>query len=359
MIWSINKAAAQAARLTRARLKQATTLLREQGLPGAGFFSGRSAPGPRPMPRVEWQPPFTPPQAPIPSLRPKRAPKVAPGARYEARSFGHGSSARPYKLYVPRSYHNAPVPLVVMLHGCTQSADDFALGTRMNDLAEEQGFVVAYPEQITTANAQLCWNWFKADEQERGRGEPAAVAGLVAAIAAELSIDKSRIYAAGLSAGGAFVATLGAAYPDLFAAIGVHSGLPCGSAHDVPTAFAAMRDGPRLAASPRARSSAPAIVFHGDRDRTVNPANGEAIVSQATGQAEVATKVVKGRSAGGIAFTRRVESDATGRPLAEHWTLHGAGHAWSGGSEEGSFTEPRGPDASREMLRFFRGHSLR
>lgn len=282
---------------------------------------------------------------------------VPEGARFEERSFANEAGRRSYKLYVPRSLQEGAVPLVVMLHGCTQSPDDFAAGTRMNELAEEHGFIVAYPAQSSDANASGCWNWFKAGDQQRERGEPSLIAGITRQIMDEFPIDPDRVFAAGLSAGGASAAILGATYPDLFRAIGVHSGLACGAARDMPSAFAAMRQG----GSPAGRRSDGAvvrtIVFHGDGDRTVHPVNGTQVVAQmaelAREEMQLGTTVTSGQSAGGVAYTREVHRDATGLSVLEHWVLHGAGHAWSGGSASGSFTDPKGPDASREMMRFF------
>lgn len=285
------------------------------------------------------------------------APPIPKGARFETRSFHNEVGSRRYKLYVPSGYKpGRPLPLVMMLHGCTQSPDDFAAGTRMNELAEEQGFLVAYPEQTKSANASKCWNWFSAGDQQRERGEPSLIAGITRQIMAEWPVDPRRVYVAGLSAGGAAAAIMGATYPDLYAAVGVHSGLACGAARDVASAFTAMRQGGTPAHRGGPARPIPTIVFHGDRDATVNPVNGDQVVSQSKAGTALTRHSTKGRSAGGIAYTRTVESDAGGRPMIEQWLLHGAGHAWSGGSAAGSYTDPRGPDASREMARFFLQH---
>jgi poly(hydroxyalkanoate) depolymerase family esterase len=239
-----------------------------------------------------------------------------------------------------------------MLHGCTQSPDDFAAGTQMNELAEEQGLLVAYPRQPSSANPSKCWNWFSAGDQVRDRGEPSLIAGITRQIMRDVGVDPTRVYIAGLSAGGAAAAIMGSAYPDLYAAICVHSGLACGAAKDMPSAFAAMRQGGSLLME-GAKRPLPTIVFHGDRDNTVSPVNGDQVIAQSKAAAEFQLTISHGQSVGGVKYTRTVQADGSGCPILEQWVLHGAGHAWSGGSPAGSYTEPRGPDASREMLRFF------
>ncbi|KST61101.1 esterase [Methylobacterium sp. GXS13] len=290
------------------------------------------------------------------SVQPGKAAATVPeGARFEDRVFTAAAGSRRYKVFVPSGYTGQALPVLLMLHGCTQNPDDFAAGTQMNRLAEEQTFLVAYPEQPQSANMQRCWNWYAAGDQARDGGEPALLAGIARAVVAEFSADPDRVYAAGLSAGGAAAAILAATYPDLFAAVGVHSGLACGSARDVASAFAAMKG--QGGAPGRNRQAVPTIVFHGDVDRTVHPANGDQVVAQAMAVTGLAETVERGTSPGGVAYTRTVRSDGTGQARLEYWVLHGAGHAWSGGSPDGSFTEPRGPDASRAMVRFFLGHA--
>lgn len=281
---------------------------------------------------------------------------VPPGARFEEHTFANDAGSRKYKLYVPSCYTGEPLPLVVMLHGCKQSPDDFAAGTRMNELAESARIVVAYPDQPSSANPARCWNWFNAGDQMRDAGEPSLIAGITRQIMHDYAVDAARVYVAGLSAGGAAAAIMGATYPDLYAAICVHSGVPCGVARDLPSAFATMRQGGTVAVD-AARAPVPAIVFHSDGDTVVSPRNGEQVITQSKAGLDLRRKVSLGKSEGGIDYTRTVHSDEDGFHILEHWLLHGVGHAWSGGSSAGSYTDPRGPDASREAVRFFLSHS--
>jgi poly(hydroxyalkanoate) depolymerase family esterase len=275
-----------------------------------------------------------------------------------AKSFGNNAGNRPYKLYIPSRHQGEPRPLIVMLHGCTQSADDFAAGTRMNFAAEEHTCFVAFPEQIATANSSKCWNWFQSSDQMRDQGEPSLIAGIANEVMTGYGIDRNRIYIAGLSAGGAASAVVAETYPDVFAALGVHSGLACGAARDLPSAFAAMQGrSPGVASGSTPGSRIPTIVFHGDRDTTVHPNNGSAIVDRAAAGESYRHEVERGRAAGERSYTRSVHLNADGKELIEEWVIHGAGHAWSGGSQSGSFTDPLGPDATKEMLRFFLSHA--
>jgi poly(hydroxyalkanoate) depolymerase family esterase len=269
-------------------------------------------------------------------------------------SYANQAGARPYKLYIPTTYTGHALPLVVMLHGCTQTADDFANGTRMNALAEERQCLVLYPEQTHGANRSRCWNWFKRGDQRRDQGEPAILAGMTREVINRYGIDPGKVYIAGLSAGGAMAAVMGTVYPELYAAVGIHSGLACGSAHDLASAFAAMV-GRNTAATPRAPAT-PTIVFHGDRDKTVHPRNSEQVVSQSVEQNSASStdaSTERGQVPGGHAYTRTVYRDSTGRAVLEHWLVHEGGHAWFGGSPRGSYVDPKGPDAAREMIRFF------
>lgn len=297
---------------------------------------------------------------PVPGGRTRHAPVRAPeplpeGARFVPEAFSSEAGSRSYKLYIPASLPAAAAPpLLVMLHGCTQSPDDFAAGTRMNALAEEHGLLVAYPAQSPSANAQRCWNWFNPADQQRDAGEPFLIAGITRQVIGAYGADARRVYVAGLSAGGAKAAIMGMAYPELYAAVGVHSGLACGAARDVPSAFAAMRQG-GPAPAVRGRRIVPTIVFHADRDTTVHPVNGDHVIAQ-SGGASLRSEVHRGQEPGGHAWSRTLHNDADGRVLLERWLVHGGGHAWSGGSPAGSYTDPRGPDASRAMLRFFLEH---
>jgi poly(hydroxyalkanoate) depolymerase family esterase len=279
---------------------------------------------------------------------------IPDGAQFEERTYANEAGSRVYKLYVPSGHNGQALPLVVMLHGCTQSPDDFALGTRMNDLAEEQTFLVAYPAQDVSANVSKCWNWFNAGDQQRDQGEPSLIAGITGQIMRDFPVEPGRVYIAGLSAGGAAAAIMGSTYPDLYAAIGVHSGLACGAASDISSAFDAMRQGVWGSHQNfKCGRAVPTIVFHGDRDLIVNPVNGDQVVAQSRAAADLRTTISRGETPDGISYTRTVQADENGRSILEQWVIHGAGHAWSGGSAAGSYTDPRGPDASREMVRFF------
>jgi poly(hydroxyalkanoate) depolymerase family esterase len=387
MTYGVPSEMAAATRLTSSsKLAEATALIQRLLQGGGGPESARTGSSPtidvKPVTRDASAPQTAPPSAPFDSrlsakprtdlretlrrlatpamptgldigaLRPAPDPLPA-GASFVTASYINSAGTRDYKLYVPSSRTGQRLPLVVMLHGCTQSPDDFAVGTRMNAIAEEHGCLVAYPAQAHSANPNKCWSWFSPDDQRRDQGEPSLIAGITQQIMRNHPVDPSRVYIAGLSAGGAAAAIMGAAYPDLYAAIGVHSGLPSGAARDVPSAFAAMRQG----AAGNGTRLVPTIVFHGDQDATVHPRNGDAVVAQSTASATgLQSTVQRARATGGHAYTRTVYAVPSGRPLCEQWTIHGAGHAWAGGNPSGSYTDPRGPDASREMLRFFLEH---
>ncbi|WP_296446426.1 alpha/beta hydrolase family esterase [Rhodoferax sp. UBA5149] len=296
--------------------------------------------------------------------------------QFSSGTHTHAGLTRRYKLYTPPGHVGRQLPLVVMLHGCTQDPDDFAAGTGMNEHARTQGFFVLYPEQSQNANPSRCWNWFKHNHQRRGSGEPALLASLTQAVMKQHGMDARRIFIAGLSAGGAMAALVAAAYPEIFAAVGVHSGLPGGAAQNVAEALAVMKSGVagaqaqagRFGTAPTAptqQQATPTIVFHGDQDQTVHPRNGEQVIAAVLASAAGAdashtfpagtARVEHGVSAQGRRYTRSTQLGDKGNILTEHWLLHGAGHAWSGGQANGSYTDAKGPDATHEMLRFFFG----
>jgi poly(hydroxyalkanoate) depolymerase family esterase len=275
--------------------------------------------------------------------------------QFIAGSYAASAGERSYKLHVPDHQADEALPLIVMLHGCKQTPDDFALGTQMNVVANQRRCFVLYPAQANSANASRCWNWFRREDQVRDQGEPSIIAGMTREVASRYRIDSGKVFIAGLSAGGAMAAVMAVTYPELFAAVGIHSGLACGSAQDLPSALAAMRGMPTRVARAGVANVMPTIVFHGDKDKTVHPRNGDQVVSQSVdsrGPAS-ATTCERGQVAGGHSYTRTLHRDAGGQVMLEHWLVHGGGHAWFGGSARGSYTDPRGPNAADEMARFF------
>ncbi|PXY00484.1 hypothetical protein CR157_00305 [Halomonas sp. LBP4] len=318
---------------------------------------------------------FRGPESWLPPLSDRVPDSVPDAGTFTTGAFTNHAGTRDYKLYIPSGHHGQSLPLVVMLHGCTQDPDDFAAGTGMNTLAEEQPCFVLYPAQSAAANSSRCWNWFMETDQQRDRGEPSIIADLTRQVLDEHRLDERRVYVAGLSAGGAMAMTLAMTYPDLYAAVGVHSGLPHAVAQDLPSAFTAMHRGEgasagRPSGAPGTHSYAapvPAIVFHGDRDTTVHPCNGDQVIAQCApshakrgelpeGGPAPRLSVERGQVPHGHAYTRTTYHDANGQPIMEQWLVHGAGHAWSGGCSRGSYTDPRGPDATQQMLRFFYAH---
>ena len=271
------------------------------------------------------------------------------------RAYSGPAGSLDYRLYLPADHEQRELALVIMLHGCTQSPEDFAVGTRMNALAEEFGLIVAYPHQTRLANPQGCWNWFDRRHQNRGSGEPAKLAGLAQALAKEFDVRRERVFAAGLSAGGAMAEILAQTYPDVFEAVGIHSGLPYKSAGDVPSAFAAMNGSAPFNPAPLATSDRHSrrIIVHGMADHTVNSVNGERLLDEAERGEPALTRSDLDWSIEGGRVSRRALKDADGQPVAEQWLVEGGRHAWFGGDPRGSYTQAVGLDASRVMVRFF------
>lgn len=289
---------------------------------------------------------------------------------------------RNYKLYIPPAYRSTqPVPLLVMLHGCTQTPDDFALGTEMNVYADQHNFIVVYPEQSRSANRGKCWNWFRSEHQVRGRGEPAEIVAIVDQIKDDYAIDDNRVYVAGISAGAAMTVILGATYPDVFAAIGVCSGVTYRASTSVAGSLVVMaRGGPDPTVQGHVAYSAmgdfkrvvPVIVFHGTSDTTVSPKNGDQVIAQwartnqlvlngvsDSGIGATPSAVVRGSVPGGRTFTRYTYTDHTGKVILQQYMVDGMKHGWSGGSRAGSYTDPQGPRASPIVVEFLLQHTLR
>jgi poly(hydroxyalkanoate) depolymerase family esterase len=296
----------------------------------------------------------------VPTLLPAPGRKgdVFIAGRHTYRNVEHA-----FKVYFPPvSAQSAPAGLIVMLHGCKQNATDFAAGTRMNDLARDANLIVLYPEQSSRANAQRCWNWFDPVRNRRGQGEPAWIASLTKVLVKAHKVPSRHTFIAGLSAGGAMAITTAQAYPEIFAACGVHSGVAPGSARGVLDAMSVMRSGaPPWRSCPQGTKLIPTIVFHGDRDRTVSTRHASNVVVAALGDpaasglkpAEQTQEEIAGTEPYGRNFTRIVSRDPKGRTTGEKWIIHGMGHAWSGGSTAGTYIDSTGPSASEAMLRFF------
>jgi poly(hydroxyalkanoate) depolymerase family esterase len=289
-------------------------------------------------------------------------------------SYSNAYGTRAYKLYIPSGYVGQALPLLVLLHGCSQDPDDFAADTLMNTVTELHPLLVVYPAQASSANMGKCWNWFRPQHQQRGAGEPALLAGLTRQIMATYHVDATRVFVAGMSAGAAMSVILGTTYPDLYAAVGVHSGLAYGAAHNLATALAAMRYGVFAPAPLRTRAAGatgswarvvPTIVFHGDADTIVNVVNADHVLARwvdandgwgAMAGTDQRVTVERGQVLGGRAYSRSIYHDPHGHAIIEKWIVHQMGHAWSGGSPRGWHTDPKGPNASAEMVRFFSEH---
>ncbi len=289
-----------------------------------------------------------------------RAPKTIPvpaGAAFQSAQFTCAAGSRAYLTYVPATATKGATGIVVMLHGCTQTPEDFATGTGMNALADQHGFVVIYPQQSRGDNAQSCWNWFSPGDQRRDRGEPAIIAGLTRKAMAEHGVSNDCTFVAGLSAGAAMAVILGETYPDIFAGVGAHSGLPFAAARCVPSAFAAMAGNPQeLTGSEPDTTALRTIIFHGTADVTVHPSNGDRIARRAIDRGPRQTiETDEQGSTSGRSYRRKIVASAGKDAGLEHWIVEGLGHAWSGGQPAGSFTDAKGPDASAEMIRFFFG----
>lgn len=292
---------------------------------------------------------------PTPRPRPiSRQADIPDGAQFLSGTHQGKNGSRAYRTYVPASAEAGASAIVVMLHGCTQTPQDFAIGTGMNDLAERHGFIVLYPEQSRGANAQTCWNWFSPNDQHRDRGEPEILAGIARSAMTRYDVPPDRTFVAGLSAGAAMAVTLGHTYPDVFAAVGAHSGLPYGAAKDIASAFGAMAGQRPDQAAETQSPSIRTIVFHGSADNTVHVSNGESIARSAERHApSPSLQTTRKGTANGRSYTATICSGPDGRDHLEHWVIDGLGHAWSGGQPGGSYTDPSGPDASAEMIRFF------
>lgn len=276
-------------------------------------------------------------------------PALPQGARFDRGTFSNASGSRDYRVYVPGMQSEHPAGLLMMLHGCTQSPVDFANGTDMNRIADDHNLIMAYPAQSRGTNTQSCWNWFEPADQDRGAGEPAILAGLAQQLQQEHNIPDGKTFVAGLSAGAAMAVILGRTYPEVFAAVGAHSGLPHKFARDVPSAFAAMGGSVPGAASV-VTNPVPTIVFHGTNDSTVNASNGRRIADEARPEG---TEVLDDATTNGRKYARTTVLSKDGEATMENWRINDLGHAWSGGNAAGSYTDTSGPEASAEMVRFF------
>ena len=285
---------------------------------------------------------------------------------FEWHTYTGEAGTRRYKLFVPLTVAAAasrPAPLVVMLHGCTQDPDDFARGTRFNALAAEAGAIVAWPEQTSQHNPQKCWSWYDPAHQAPGRGEPALVAGIAREVMAAHAVDPRRVYVVGVSAGAAMAVNTAAAYPELFAAVASHSGIPYRAAGDVPHAIQVMHGGsPDPAILAYALQDAlggrrlPLFALHGAADAVVVATNSRQLAAQWAGVLGLSASAPERVTEGGLGVERTRWTAADGSTAVELAIVDGLGHAWSGGSPEGTFTDARGPDAARLVLDFLLAH---
>lgn len=283
----------------------------------------------------------------------QKEPNAGPPGAVSHLKYSGAAGVRRYDLYVPSGYRGGPVPVVVMLHGTAQDAADFASGTGMNVLAEEHTFLVVYPQQSRQADPTRTWHWFRTEDQQAAGGEPEIIAAITREVARHHVVDPSRVYVAGMSAGGAMAAVMAATYPDLYAAVAVHSGLAYGAAHDLTSAFTAMQTG----GTPRPGGPLPLIVMHGGSDVVVGPANVDTLIASRTSAGDgTLTEVVSAGEHRGRGYDRVCYQDASGEVVVETWTVRGGGHTWFGGDPAGSFTDPTGPAASAEIIRFFFEH---
>jgi poly(hydroxyalkanoate) depolymerase family esterase len=317
---------------------------------------------------IDWQELYAANREAIERAGGARGPAPAP---LPALPASRSATRRPL-IHVPAGLDaGRAVPIVCMLHGCGQDAAAFAAATAMNDAADRHGFVVVYPQQDREANPGGCWNWFLPEHQSRGRGEPEAITASLRDLVEDderFTVDTGRVFAAGLSAGGAMAAILAATYPDLFAAIAVHSGLAYRSASSMAAAFTAMAHGSEADEPPGRAVPArpvPTIVVHGSDDRTVAPVNADRVLRRSMAANRLAaveardldiarpTSTAHGRARGGLAYTHSRWADAHGALMHELLMVDGLGHAWSGGRAGASHADPRGPDATEAIVRFF------
>ncbi|MCV2363392.1 PHB depolymerase family esterase [Paucibacter sp. DJ1R-11] len=324
--------------LARAMQRNFTALARLLGGPGVHASVRRAA---------------RPPKGVLVKHRKDKAGTWLPGVVMGA--FG----MRRYRLYQPSGIGvSERLPLMVMLHGCGQDANSFALSTRMNRLAERERFLVLYPEQDRLSNSQGCWNWFDTDTG-RAQAEAALILQCVDQVSLMHPVDKARVAIAGLSSGGSMAALLATRYPDRFKAVVMHSGVPPGFAHSASSALGAMR-GRRtaiaLTSEPSLQVSAwpPLLAIHGDADAIVSPNNSEAaslLWAQAGGARSGTARHMRRGQRYPMSVT---EFKCRGVTVAKLVTIDGLAHAWSGGAAGQAFSDAKGPDASRMIWAFAR-----